>query len=396
MKRILLCFDMFENVDINIKESKNPPSLSAHRFQQSIVDGFLENNIKVEIINAPLLRCFPNYKQLIFHKCDTDYKGVRLLHLPFCNLPGINYLSKMISSINIIDGIVDNKDDYLLIVYNSYLPQSVASLILKHKHKNIETCNIVADIHGKYGLATGKKGMKRLLKTAVEKLEDYFGSKHDSFVFLTEEMNTVFNKKNKPYTIVDGVYSCEEYQQIKIGEDNIILYAGAVREDYGIKHLLESFELIQDDSFKLWIAGGGDASDLVNEYATKDSRIKYYGYVSPQIVANLQEQARVLVNPRQNKHEFVKYSFPSKTMESLALGKPFVAHRLPCYGTEYDAHISYVDNDSEEALAKKLVEICGQNNSDILKKGMEAQSFIKTQKNEKSQVKKILDVILHE
>lgn len=44
-------------------------------------------------------------------------------------------------------------------------------------------------------------------------------------------------------------------------EERIIFYAGALREEYGIIHLLRAFSLIKDNRYRLWLAGGGRAAN---------------------------------------------------------------------------------------------------------------------------------------
>lgn len=70
-------------------------------------------------------------------------------------------------------------------------------------------------------------------------------------------------------------------------------------------------------------------------------------------------------------------------MECLASGRPYIAHRLPCDPPEYAKHIQYPDDDSDEALAKKIFEICELPKEKRDQIGMDARAFILNEKNPK-------------
>lgn len=103
--------------------------------------------------------------------------------------------------------------------------------------------------------------------------------------------------------------------------------------------------------------------------------------------------ATVLVNPRTTELEFVKYSFASKTLECLASGKPYIAHKLPCDPPEYNGPIIYADNESDEAVAAKIVEICELPDNERDEIGQKAREFVLTQKKPKVMCKKIVDML---
>ena len=153
--------------------------------------------------------------------------------------------------------------------------------------------------------------------------------------------------------------------------------------------------MIEGDNYRLQIAGNGDAVELVKKYAALDKRITYLGYITPDEVEEYQKSATVLVNPRTSEYEFVKYSFPSKNMECLASGKPYIAHNLICDPEEYHSFIQYPVDESDDALARKIVEVCSLSEEERNEIGERARQFILTEKNPKIQCKKIVDMINH-
>ena len=87
--------------------------------------------------------------------------------------------------------------------------------------------------------------------------------------------------------------------------------------------------MICSNDVELWICGSGDAKDIIEDEAQKDSRIKYFGLVDSQTALKMQHQATILVNPRTSDGEYTKYSFPSKNMEYMVSGTPVLTTDLP-------------------------------------------------------------------
>ena len=220
--------------------------------------------------------------------------------------------------------------------------------------------------------------------------------KFDCYVFSTECMAGALGVAHKPYAIVEGMHSMpKDNTLIETQSDpnlKIIFNAGALREEYGIPHLLRAFEGISDQNYRLWLAGGGPSEALIRKYAEKDSRIRFFGFITPEEVYKLQQMSTVLISPRLPEMEFVKYSFASKTFESLASGKPYIAHRLPCDPPEYGKHIQYAEANTDEALRNKIVEICEMSQTDRDLIGQQAKKFIAEEKNPQVMCKRITDM----
>ena len=127
------------------------------------------------------------------------------------------------------------------------------------------------------------------------------------------------------------------------------------------------------------------------EFAQKDPRIEYLGFIPPREVDLRQKRATVLVSARTSEHTFVKYSFPSKTMEGLASGKPYIAHRLPCDPQEYADYILYAE-ESDEALRDKMVQICQLPREERDAISQKARAFVLREKNPGIMSKRIVDM----
>ena len=257
-------------------------------------------------------------------------------------------------------------------------------------------------MYGKFSvdIAHRNEGIIGRLREIIEKKQNELSTIHDAYALLTKYMAEPLGIIDRPYVVVEGMYSENSKTEKIVSQYNFsnnqtkdIFYAGSVGIQYGLKHLLKAFSLIEDHSYRLYIAGNGDAADLVKNCAALDERITYLGYITPNEVEQYQRSATVLINPRTSEYEFVKYSFPSKNMECLASGKPYIAHDLICDPVEYHSYMQCPVDESDEALARKIVEVCSFTEEERIKIGEKARQFILTEKNPKKQCKKIVDMI---
>ena len=125
----------------------------------------------------------------------------------------------------------------------------------------------------------------------------------------------------------------------KKGKPRICLYAGSIQKIYGIERLVEGFRLAKLPGTQLHIYGAGDYQRQLEKIAGEDPNVVYGGLLLPSQVVEKEQEATLLVNPRPSEEEYVKYSFPSKTMEYMSTGTPVLTTRLPCLPEEYLPHL---------------------------------------------------------
>lgn len=214
----------------------------------------------------------------------------------------------------------------------------------------------------------------------------------DSFVVLTNQMYSKL-KVNKPFTVIEGIASdtffVEELENVKKDGIKKIVYTGSLDEKYGICDLVDAFCGIKNDCIQLVICGAGDSTSYIIKKAKEDFRIKFLGIVENKIAKKLQREAYILVNPRSEKEEYTKYSFPSKTIEYMLSGRPVIMNKLPGVPPEYDEFIYYVSNSLKETMEK----ILGFSNEIVDEKGKKAREFVLNKKNKYIQAKKILSLL---
>lgn len=399
--KIFFCPTMFTNIEEDMKKSLHPNPVSGHQYQKNLLQGITELHERVTVLNVPRIRHYPDYPQIFIKRSPFVWNGEKIgENVGFINLWGINNLTQAITLFKRLNAeIAMCKDERcVLVVFNTYLPQATAFMKLKKRYPNVVLCDAIGDLHGKYGISSGHGILGRFIDV-LGLWQDSLAKRFDAYVLLSKYMVEALELQGKPHVIVEGfapVSSEKHPAQFASGtEVKTIFYAGSVLREYGMAHLLQAFSMIKQSEYRLVIAGEGNATELVSAYAERDLRIRYLGVIPPREVAMWQERATVLVSPRLPHYDYVKASFPSKTMECLASGKPYIAHRLPCDPPEYAAYIQYAAGESDQALRDKLVEICElpqEARDEIGKKGRE---FILCEKNPKVQCEKIMGM-LHE
>ncbi len=377
---------------------------SLHKFTKAVIEG-MDNNLSkhATVFNIINTLNYPGFPDLLFKTERWSHDGTSQdWHIGYINLFGIKYITQSVNLYKkLYKWVKANSDDQCIIcVHHIYFPSMVAAYFVKHRFKKkIKLCLITGDMTGNYGLMSQHKmNLKQRLTNIMDNYIEKLVKEYDCYVFATRDMATAYGVIDKPFTVLECAYIKTEYpedlNEIHISRGTkIIFYAGSLRKEYGLVHLLRAFSQISDPDYRLWLAGGGNAEDIISEYQKRDSRIEFLGFLSPKEVHNRQRLATVLVSPRTAELEFVKYSFPSKTLECLASGTPYIAHRLPCDPPEYSDYIQYCLDDSDDALKNKIIEICELPLEQRKIIGKKAEEFIAREKNPTVMCKRIIKML---
>ena len=229
-----------------------------------------------------------------------------------------------------------------------------------------------------------------------KKLANFIIGSCTGYVFLTEAMNGYLNKKGKPYVILEGhsdiamkekTPGLEKKLQPRVG-----LYAGGVSKQYGLGNLVEGFRMADIPNARLRIYGPGDYVKELEQIAAEDDRVFYGGMLLNTQIVEKELEATLLVNPRPTHEEFVKYSFPSKTMEYMASGTPVLTTVLPGMPREYHPYVFLMEEETPEGAARALQNVLSLSDEELFQRGMAARNFILNEKNNVIQAKKLLDM----
>lgn len=395
--KYIFCSMMFNDIESDLRKSSSPNAVSGHLFQENVLRGLVQNNADVYVLNIPRVRHYPDYLEKKIVDKDFVFDGRTVgKSIRFRNVFLISYYSQYIHFKRELKKIINEmgNEPCVLLTFNSYLIQTTAMLQARRQRPNIRVCDIIGDLHGKYGLLRKKPTVKEKLVDLYGQIEDKIASKSDLFVFLSKYMKEAIPCRDDQYTIIEGIYNSKvdiEYSGSRDDNQKTLVYAGSLDVEYDIEHLLHAFCMTIDPSFQLFIAGNGNGVDLVRQAEVSDERIHYLGVLSPGDLLQYQLSATALISPRRNSHDYVKYSFPSKTMECLALGKPYIAHKLDSEPDEYSDYIQYAE-ETDEGLKQKIEVILQLPEETRNTIGKKSRDFILNRKNPKEMCKKIIDL----
>ena len=397
MNKIIFIGGIYPDFKMNeIKEKFGSlPQDAADLFQKNLISG-LEEDIcaPVTLFNTYFLpSSFLSFDRTEAYewkgKYSTNYNLSYLRNRLF------RFNSKTNAVVKAVSGYIENycgNEPVNTVVYPAYYPFLKAVKILKKKYK-LNVCLVIPDLPEFMGLDSHRT----LYNKSVEHYSSYQFSRYiscvDSFVFLTENMKDVIDYGNKPYRIIEGIAPHDyNYSECRIeNTKKNIVYSGKLQMKYGLDVYLKAIELIDDDiNFDFY--GMGEGEEIIKKASENDGRIRYMGYVLPDELHLIQQSATLLINPRQNDHEFTKYSFPSKTMEYMISGRPVIAYLLDGMPEEYSDYIISPANDNPESLAFTIKEYINKPEAQLSEIGIIAKEFVVKNKNAAVQAEKILEL----
>ena len=391
-------YDMDDYEKLSAK-SKIPLSLADHNLCRNIILGLDEAvGSPVTLVNNVQIPSFPSYPRIFFKKHPWAHTpGAKDIHCGFVNLPVFKHISRAITTFSGIKKAVKaaGEQEICLLTYDVRLGIAMAINRAKRRFPNLRTCIVMPDVPTEV-LAASTGGKISFKAKMWAKVKMRFIRRFDSYVFVTEPMKEVVDTTNKAYAVVEGIYNNHQPPLAEPTTDKkVIFYSGQLNPAYGMENLLEAFVALHREhpDYELWLCGNGRLVPKIRELEKECPGIKFYGYVSGDRVRQLQAEATVLVNPRQNVGGLTRFSFPSKTMEYLASGRPVLGYKLDGIPEEYDAYIQYVPDNSVQALQDKLLEICSLSPEIRKEMGEKSRSFILDQKTPEKQCRKIVTML---
>jgi len=371
-----------------LARSKSKASSAPNVFQWNLIRGIEEAaGHELEILNVLPVGTWPNaYAEAILPSRSWN-NGNALCHEVGCiNLPFVKQAMRAAKTGRWLRKNLHPGDEVIL--YSAYMPFLQA---LKKLPREVKVTAIITDLPEFYDLGQ-TSALRKWLRSMQNRMIYRCMERVDRFVLLTEQMHEPLHVGSRPWMLMEGICTAEAAGAVKADQERAVFYSGTLHYQFGIRNLLAAFGKLEDPAAQLWICGGGEAEEEIRALSQTDPRIRFYGFLSQNEVAELRARAAVLVNPRTNEGEYTKYSFPSKTMEYMASGKPVVMYRLDGIPEEYDPFLYYVPDSSTEALAGMLAYVL-DHPDEAQEKAGRAQRFVLENKNRKAQGKRLIDFL---
>lgn len=371
-----------------LKNARVHPSSAPNVFQWNLLSGMQAvAGDRLFVLNVLPVGAFPRaHREAFLGDCDWTCEGVRGHEIGSVNLPFLKQGARARRTKCYLKNVVRAGDEVL--IYSAYMPFLKAAYALP---RDVKVTVIVTDLPEFYDLGRVSK-LRAVLRKMQNRMIYKYMRRVDRFVLLTEQMREPLQVGDRPWLCMEGICNAKaSAATADLPETKAILYSGTLHYRYGIKNLLDAFSHITLEGAELWICGSGEAETEIRALEKKDARVKFFGFCNQAQVAELRGKAAVLVNPRTNEGEYTKYSFPSKTMEYMASGKPVVMYKLDGVPDAYDEHLFYANGSDAVAGLQKAIESVLENYEEARRKALGAQTFVLKYKNGASQAMRLVD-----
>lgn len=358
MNILLLCgyFEPKYQEEIS-KKTKTWVENAANTFQQRLIAGLRAQAVNLEVVSAPFIGPWPTaYKDMLFKGFEAGESAENVQYIQFNNIWGYRNISRTAALKKRVRDFARNSEagKKAIIVYCPHTPFLEAAVYGKQLDDSIHIHMVVPDLPQYMNLSKEAHPIYDFFKKIDIQKMDRLIEQVDSFMLLTKHMAGKLHVGKRPYIVVEGISDTKNIPAEKKERGKKVAYAGKLVEAFGVKRLIEAFEMIDDQEATLHICGGGELKPYVEEMYKKDSRIRYYGVVPAEKANKILQNADVLVNPRQNDDEYTKYSFPSKDIEYLMTGNAVVAYMLDGMPEKYRGLLQVPKNNSKIALVEAI------------------------------------------
>ena len=371
-------------------------SAAHYKFQNAMISGLRKYTVKMQLITSLPVGSFPVFSSKLFIK--SKLHGNDYFEIGFINLPIVKNWSRFLRSYIQLRNLLktnDSSEKTTVIIYDLSIPFLWSVYKARKQGFTFNVVLVVPDLPGKLGIEyTGQKKLVSFIKKKQEKNLNLYIQNVDGFILLTEAMKDALSIQNKAYMIMEGMTTIEkDTYVIQFHKKKILLYAGELSNNVNLQDLIETIINRSKLEIELWICGKGDLEEYIKTKAAKDSRIKYFGYLSMYKMRELEAQVDIYINPRRSVHEYTKYSFPSKNLEYLKTGKPVIAYKLAGIPNEYDSYLFYPKDESNIALGEKIQEVCSLICEELQRIKCEQIEFVTRYKSKEAQCSRIFDFL---
>ena len=194
----------------------------------------------------------------------------------------------------------------------------------------------------------------------------------DGYISLTESLNELFNEKEKPNIVIEGVIENElPKSENKYGD--YFYFGGALLPRYGVYHLIKAFKLLNRPDIKLLICGHHGDERKIYETIGDAKNILYLKMLPVKEVLALESHAILNINPRPYSEDLDRYSIPSKTLEYFSTGRLTLSVRNTKLQSIFGEDAIWVKSDKKEDLLEGMKAALDMGELEREKIGQQAQ-----------------------
>lgn len=378
----------------------NCPQIQTHNFNWNLIKGMeLSSELDFTYISSRPVTDYPLFpeKKIRRRKWNVKINGklLEIQEIPFLNTGILKIITRFLSTLYYsFKRFAFKADKGGVIVYSVHIPYMLVGFIISRIYK-IDYIAIWTDPPS---VRTDKESkLKSKLRNIELKVSKYLMKKATKVVALTKYLAEDF-APGKPYIVIEGIVDTneqiiEEFPINTLPSSFIkIVYTGSLEKRYGVKNIVEGFLLVKNRNVILEVYGRGDYEEELKQISEQNSNVIYKGFVANKEILTIQREADFLINARSSKANFVKYSFPSKTLEYMLSGTPLITTMLPGIPEEYRKYVIVLKDNETETIRKEIENLLEMTSEDKINIGIEAKKFV-AQKDCKCQGDKIIKFI---
>lgn len=372
------------------KEKLNP----SQKYFDMLLKGLASHeNVSISCVTARFIASSNCKKKFLSYKKEI-IDAISYFYIPIVNFPLIrNFFNFIFGFLFTAKLCLQYRNEYRIFVADPLVYDISYGALLAARLFRLKKCAVVTDLPT-YMAQIDKDGngvsfKKKIKSSFMNNLIAAF----DCYVFLTESMNVV-NCKKKPYVIIEGMtYVNSSKITPKHVENNIVLYAGGLYEQFGIKTLVEASKKINVPNFELHLYGEGNCIDYINSVSKDYPHVKYMGTLTLEEIVCVESNAKILINPRPSSEKFTEFSFPSKTIEYMSTGRPVLTTPLKGIPKEYFDYLFVIDDESTQGFVKNIEECLCVENDRLDEIGLKSMNYVCNKKNNFVLSERLLQVL---
>jgi glycosyltransferase involved in cell wall biosynthesis len=371
------------------------PAQEAQKFHKLLIEGFAAHSDTCKIETLSVIPVISSNKKKVWSFPSEKVGNIFYNYVPIINLPFIKDLIVFVYSFYwIFHWFNLNRGKDKVIICDALKLSISSAAIIACKLFKVKVVGIITDLPD---LLVGSNQNPDLKYKIYKRLSYLIISNFDKYIILTLQMNEVVNRRHKPYIVMEGLVDIKMKRKdsslIVKDSNRILLYAGGIYEEYGVKRLLDAFKQLNGENLRLHIFGAGEMKNEMLKYMELDKRIIYKGVVPNNEVVEAELKATLLINPRPTEKDFTKFSFPSKNMEYMVSGTPIITTKLPGMPLEYYKHVYLFEDESVNGMTTTLKTLLLKSESELIAFGRKAQEFVLNNKSNLIQARRILNFL---
>lgn len=185
----------------------------------------------------------------------------------------------------------------------------------------------------------------------------------DKYIFPTELLNNLINKKNKPYTIVYGTYRVEKDRGVSFNDNKIhVVYAGTFDPRKGGCIAAIETALYLPENYCIHILGFGNREDTddvikkIKEINSKsNAKVEYEGLLFGEEYIQFLQKCHIGLSTQNPDASFNATSFPSKILSYMANGLEVVTVEIPVLKiSNIGRYMHFYDNQNPKLIAEAI------------------------------------------